>query len=120
MGMPDSASAVETVEVKKRRLRVALRQARVDAKMTQKVAADELVWSTSKIVRIEQGTVPVTPTDVRAMLHLYRITDESRIEDLVDLAKNAREDKGWNTFSDVLSPAGLELFGNEARREGNL
>ena len=111
--MPDSASAVETVEVKKRRLRVALRQARVDAKMTQKVAADELVWSTSKIVRIEQGTVPVTPTDVRAMLHLYRITDESRIEDLVDLAKNAREDKGWNTFSDVLSPAGLELFGNE-------
>ena len=64
MGMPAGPSAVETVEVKKRRLRVALRQARVDAKMTQKVAADELVWSTSKIVRIEQGTVPVTPTDV--------------------------------------------------------
>lgn len=113
MGMPAGPSAVETVEVKKRRLRVALRQARVDAKMTQKVAADELVWSTSKIVRIEQGTVPVTPTDVRAMLHLYRVTDESRIEDLVDLAKNAREDKGWNAFSDVLSSAGLELFGNE-------
>ena len=99
--MPAGPSAVETVEEAKgkRRLRVALRQARVDAKMTQKVAADELVWSTSKIVRIEQGTVPATPTDVRAMLHLYRVTDESRIEDLVDLAKNAREDKGWNAFS---------------------
>jgi transcriptional regulator with XRE-family HTH domain len=107
------ASKTETVEVKKRRLRVALRQARAAAKMTQKVAAEQLVWSTSKIVRIEQGTVPVTPTDVRALLHLYRVTDESRVEELVELAKDAREDKGWSAFNDVLSPAALELFGNE-------
>jgi hypothetical protein len=110
----DGASKTETVEVKKRRLRVALRQARVDAKMTQKAAADQLVWSTSKIVRIEQGTVPVTPTDVRGMLHLYGVADESRVEELVELAKDAREDKGWSAFSDVLSAAGLELFGNES------
>lgn len=111
--MADATSAPETVEVKKRRLRTALRQARVGAEMTQKVAADELVWSTSKIVRIELGTVPVTPTDVRAMLHLYRVSDESQVEDLVELAKTAREDKGWNAFNDVFSPQGLELFGNE-------
>lgn len=111
--MAGDVSRAETVEIKRRRLRIALRQARVDAAMTQRTAAEELVWSTSKIVRIEQGTVPVTPTDVRAMLHLYRITDESRIVELVELAKEAREDKGWSTFSDVLSPASLELFGNE-------
>jgi len=109
----DGAKKTETVEVKKRRLRVALRQARAAATMTQKAAAERLVWSTSKIVRIEQGTVPVTPTDVRALLHLYRVADESRIEELVELAKDAREDKGWSAFSDVLSPAALELFGNE-------
>jgi transcriptional regulator with XRE-family HTH domain len=113
IGVADDASKAETVEVKKRRLRGALRQARVDAKMTQKAAADQLVWSTSKIVRIEQGTVPVTPTDVRALLQLYRAADETRIEELVDLAKDAREDKGWSAFGDVLSPAALELFGNE-------
>lgn len=114
MGPADGgAGKAETVEVKKRRLRVALRQARANATMTQKAAADQLVWSTSKIVRIEQGTVPVTPTDVRALLHLYRVTDESRIEDLVELAKNAREDKGWSAFNDVLSQPALELFGNE-------
>jgi Domain of unknown function (DUF5753)/Helix-turn-helix domain len=112
MIVADVAKA-ETVEVKKRRLRVALRQARLDATMTQKAAAEQLVWSTSKIVRIEQGTVPVAPTDVRAMLHLYGVTDESRVEELVELAKNAREDKGWSAFSDVLSAASLELFGNE-------
>ena len=111
--MPDGAGATESVEVKKRRLREALRQARKEAKLTQRVAANQLVWSTSKIVRIEQGTVPVTPTDVRAMLHLYKVTDESRIEDLVELAKSAREDKGWNAFSDVFSSEGLQLFGNE-------
>jgi len=111
--MADSASKTETVEVKKRRLRVALRQARGDARMTQRAAAEQLVWSISKIVRIEQVTVPVTPTDVRAMLHLYRVTDEPTVEELVELAKDAREDKGWSAFSDVLSLAALELVGNE-------
>jgi transcriptional regulator with XRE-family HTH domain len=108
----DGASKAETVEVKKRRLRGALRQARLDATMTQRAAAEQLVWSTSKIVRIEQGIVPVTPTDVRAMLQLYHV-DESRIKELVELAKDAREDKGWSAFNDVLSQASLELFGNE-------
>jgi transcriptional regulator with XRE-family HTH domain len=113
MDVADGPSKTESVEVKKRRLRVALRQARQDAKLTQQAAAEQLVWSTSKIVRIEQGTVPVAPTDVRAMLHLYRISDEPRIAELVELAKDAREDKGWGTYSDVLAPAGIELFGYE-------
>ena len=82
--------------------------------MTQKAAAEQLVWSNSKIVRIEQGIVPVTPTDVRALLQLYRVTEESRVDQLVELAKNAREDKGWSGFNDVLSLAALELFGNES------
>jgi transcriptional regulator with XRE-family HTH domain len=113
MAMAEDENKPETVEVKKRRLRTALRQARIDAGMTQKAAADALVWSISKIVRIEQGTVPVAPTDVRVMLQLYRVPEASRIEELVRLAKEAREDKGWSTFSDVLSPESLELFGNE-------
>jgi transcriptional regulator with XRE-family HTH domain len=113
MAMPERDDRPETVEVKKRRLRTALRQARLDAGMTQKAAADALVWSVSKIVRIEQGTVPVAPSDVRVMLQLYGATNPSVIQELVDLAKEAREDKGWSTFSDVLSQESLELFGNE-------
>jgi transcriptional regulator with XRE-family HTH domain len=114
MDMVDGPVKTESVEVKKRRLRVALRHARQEAKLTQQASADQLVWSTSKIVRIEQGTVPVTPTDVRAMLHLYGVTDESRVAELVELAKDAREDRGWSTFSDVLAAAGIELFGYES------
>jgi transcriptional regulator with XRE-family HTH domain len=112
--MPEpERSGVETTEIKKRRLRLALRQARTDAHLTQKAAAEDLVWSTSKIVRIEQGTVPVAPTDVRAMLHLYKVTDEAKVNGLVELAKQAREDKGWSVFDDILSPATRELVGNE-------
>lgn len=114
IAVTDGAPEQETVEVKKRRLRTALRQARTDAKLTQKTTADELVWSVSKIVRLEQGIVPVTPSDVRVMLQLYGVTDASRIEELVNLAKQARENKGLSAFSDVLSPEALELFGNES------
>jgi transcriptional regulator with XRE-family HTH domain len=106
-------SSRDSVEVTKRRLRTALRQARVESSMTQRAAADALVWSTSKIVRIEQGTVPVAPTDVRAMLQTYGIADDNRIRELVELAKEARETKGWSQFNDVLSQESLELFGNE-------
>ena len=114
MAMPERANRPETMEVKKRRLRTTLRQARLDAKMTQKAAADALVWSVSKVVRIEQGIVPVAPGDVRVLLQLYGVTDSSAVQDLADLAKEAREDKGWATFGDVLSQESLDLFGNES------
>src|ERR1700733_12875967 len=103
----------ETIEVKKRRLRTALREARMHKGMTQKAAADELVWSVSKIVRIEQGTVPVTPSDVRVMLQLYGVTGEAEVSELVDFAKEAREGKGYSTFGDILSKESLDLFGSE-------
>jgi transcriptional regulator with XRE-family HTH domain len=105
--------APETIEVKKRRLRTALRDARAQREMTQRAAATELVWSVSKIVRIEQGTVPVTPSDVRVMLQLYGVTDEAEVNELVNLAKESREGKGWSAFGDIISPESLDLFGSE-------
>jgi transcriptional regulator with XRE-family HTH domain len=119
--MAELDTTPETVEVKKRRLRTALRDARAKKGMTQRAAADELVWSVSKIVRIEQGTVPVTPSDVRVMLQLYGVTGEARVNELVNLAKEvreglskeAREGKGWSTFGDILSQESLDLFGSE-------
>jgi transcriptional regulator with XRE-family HTH domain len=103
----------ETVEVKRRRLRIALRDARNESDMTQKAAASQLSWSTSKIVRIEQGAVPVTPIDVRAMLSLYGVTDAEYVESLAVLAIEARESKGFKEYADVFSPDAIELFGSE-------
>ena len=103
----------ETIEVKRRRLRAAIRQYRLDAGRTQKQAADELGWSISKIVRVEQGAVPIAPSDVRAMLHLYGEADAGRMEQLVGLAKEAREQKGFAEYSDIASQEYQELLGLE-------
>lgn len=73
-----------------RRLRAALRQARKDAGLTQGHVADQHDWSLSKVVRIEVGSVPVSPVDVRAMLTSYGIQDESVINRLVELARQCR------------------------------
>ena len=106
------ASSPEPVDVTKRRIRSELRAARNRVGLTRKAVANQLVWSTSKIVRIELGTVPVTPTVVQVLMQLYK-ANEQDIEAMVELAKQAREGKGWAEYSEILSQASLELFANE-------
>lgn len=77
--------------VKRRRLRTELRKARLEADLTQDQVADEMDWSPSKIIRIEAGSVGVSTNDMRALLRLYDIHDPDRIEELLTLAKMARE-----------------------------
>jgi transcriptional regulator with XRE-family HTH domain len=104
----------EPVEVKKRRLRTTLRNLRSGAGLTQKQAATKLYWSVSKVVRIEQGTVPVTPSDVTVMLLAYGVSNQEFADELVSQAADVRVDKGWASFSDVLSEPAIELIGSEA------
>ncbi len=103
----------EAPEVMRRRLRLALRQAREEVGLTQKETAANLYWSVSKIIRIEQGVVPVAPTDVRALLALYAVTDKEKVDSLVDLALGSKK-QPWDDYKGVYSPAALTLFGNES------
>jgi transcriptional regulator with XRE-family HTH domain len=93
-------------------LRIILRNARVAANKTQKQAAAELYWSTSKLMRLENGAVRVTVTDLRALLSLYGITDEGRVDELVGMARIARYHH-WTTYRDVLSPEFIAYLGYE-------
>jgi transcriptional regulator with XRE-family HTH domain len=114
IGLPGSQSKVsDNPEVKRRRLRVALRQERDAANLTQKEAAEALDWSVSKIIRIEQGAVAVTVTDLRTLLDIYKVTDEKREAELVELARGSRN-QAWSEYKDIYSPAARTLFGNEA------
>jgi transcriptional regulator with XRE-family HTH domain len=94
-------------------LRLALRAAREQASKTQKMVADELYWSVSKIVRIEQGTVPVAPSDVRLLLHVYGIVDTAHVADMVSLAQAARARDQWARFKDYITAEAIALFANE-------
>lgn len=112
--MNDSqAVAIETPELMRRRLKAALRQARDDAGITQQDAADSLEWSVSKIIRIEQGAVGVSATDLRALLALYRIDDPARADELALLARGSRTREKWSQYRDVYGRESLTLFGTE-------
>jgi transcriptional regulator with XRE-family HTH domain len=102
----------QTPEIMRRRLRSALRQAREAAELTQRAAAEAMEWSVSKIIRIEQGTVAITPIDLRALLETYGVKDEKRVLELTDLARGSKR-QPWSEYKDVYSQAALDLFGNE-------
>jgi transcriptional regulator with XRE-family HTH domain len=70
-----------------RKLLGELRQAREVLKLTQDSVADALDWSTSKVIRIEQGKSGISVTDLRALLLHYGITEPGRVDELVDLAR---------------------------------
>jgi transcriptional regulator with XRE-family HTH domain len=89
--------------VQGRRLRVALRDARQAKRLTQKEVARTLEWSPSKLLRIENGAVSVTTTDLKALLNVYGITEQQRVDELVEMARIAKR-QPWATYRDVLTP----------------
>ncbi|MGI5505856.1 helix-turn-helix domain-containing protein [Lentzea sp. CA-135723] len=64
-----------------------MRQAREARKLTQDSVADALDWSSSKVIRIEQGRSGISVTDLRALLLHYGITESGRVDELVELAR---------------------------------
>src|SRR5262252_1823693 len=95
--------------VQARRLRTVLKQARLDAELTQEQAATALEWSLSKVVRIESGVVRVSTTDLRAMLDQYKITDPRRVADLLSMARAARQPRWWSKYREFASQRYLEF-----------
>jgi transcriptional regulator with XRE-family HTH domain len=81
----------ETPVVSMRRLQAELRRFRDEAGLTQKSVAIEMGWSTSKVVRMETGTVNISPSDLRALLHFYGIDDAGRTEDLLAITRQKGE-----------------------------
>lgn len=95
------------------RLRGELRRLRVAARLTQRVVADALDWSQSKIVRIESGAVGVSSTDLRALLALYGVTDAVRIDEMVEWGRMRRQHSWWDDY-DLLDQHFKTFLGLEA------
>jgi len=90
--------------VERRRLRLELRQARQDARLTQDEVARGMYWSLSKVIRIEAGSVSISVNDLKALLHLYGVTDRQIISALVERASIARQWTFWTRYHDALAP----------------
>lgn len=95
--------------IRRRRLGQELRRLRDEAGITIDTVAERLECSASKISRIETGHTTATPRDVRDMLLIYGVS-EAESEELVQIAREARQKGWWHPFNPVLSGAyvGLE------------
>jgi hypothetical protein len=102
--------------VRRRRLGLELRRFREGQGVTIEVVADALGCSTSKISRIETGHTTATPRDVQAMLDVYGISGGAA-DELVNIAREARQKGWWHPYSAVLTGAyvGLEAAANRLR-----
>lgn len=88
--MTEAVSSNVSPTVARRRVRLALREARESANLTQLEVAEEMEWSLSKVIRIENGDVSISPNDLRPLLGYLKIKDRMQINALIADAKIAR------------------------------
>jgi transcriptional regulator with XRE-family HTH domain len=100
--------------VQRRRLRAELRRIRLGMNQTQEQVAAAMDWSLSKLIRIENGSVNISTNDLKVLLDYYGIVDDRRMEELVALAKAARERSWWSVYRDVASPQLLQFIEYQA------
>jgi transcriptional regulator with XRE-family HTH domain len=102
--------------VRRRRLGLELRRLRDAAGVTIEMVAERLECSSSKISRIETGHTSATPRDVRDMLAIYGIVGPPA-EDLMQVAREARQKGWWHLYGTVLTGAyvGLEAAASWVR-----
>jgi len=108
--MADSTSPL----VLRRRLATELRNARQEKNQTQEQVATAMVWSPSKVIRIENAASSISINDLKALLPFYGITDEKQTAELVALATEARKRTWWRSYSHVAPSSLIELIEYES------
>ncbi|MEV8632919.1 helix-turn-helix transcriptional regulator [Streptosporangium sp. NPDC051023] len=88
--------------VRHRRLLQELRRLRGEAGLKQEEVAAHMDWSTSRMTKVEGGTLRISVNDVRAMLQLYGLREGAKYEALLQLAKQAKERGWWHAYNDVI------------------
>ncbi|MFC7547259.1 helix-turn-helix domain-containing protein [Plantactinospora sp. GCM10030261] len=102
--------------IRRRRLGAELRRRRESAGVTIEMVAEQLECSASKVSRIETGHTSATPRDVRDMLAIYGV-EGAECDELVQIAREARQKGWWHPYSTVLTGAyvGLEAAAGSIR-----
>ncbi len=96
----------------RRRLRLAVRKAREASGLTQGQVAEQLSWSISKVNRMENGEVTISPTDLSALLNLFGVNDREVVNEMSRDAKAAKQRGWWHEarYREHVTPAALQLF----------
>lgn len=97
----------------RRQLRVELKHLRAKAELTQRQVAVALDWSPSKIIRIENGSVGISVTDLKALAVEYGMTDGNTLDKLAEMARGSKK-QPFVDYRDVLSTETIRYLGYEA------
>jgi transcriptional regulator with XRE-family HTH domain len=79
-------------------LRQALKRLRQAAVQQQDQVAGSLGWPVSKLIRIENGNIPILGTDLEALLRLYQVTEPERVDELTAWARDVGVPGWWERF----------------------
>jgi transcriptional regulator with XRE-family HTH domain len=82
-------------------LRNELVRLRKDSELTQEQVAEDLEWSPSKLLRVENGHSSITKVDLGALLTEYGVTSETQRDRLQALNRGAREKGWWHGYRDA-------------------
>lgn len=85
--------------LRRRELGVRLRSMRLDHGLTVEQVAEQLLCSPSKVSRMETGQRAATQRDVRDLCDLYGVTDPAKREQLMELAREAKQVGWWQGYS---------------------
>jgi transcriptional regulator with XRE-family HTH domain len=91
-------SEVRSPTVRRRELGALLRKLRTEKGLTVEQAADRLLFSMSKLSRMETGHGVATPRDVRDLCDLYGVTDEAERDHMMNLAAEAKQQAWWQSY----------------------
>ncbi|MEU5553384.1 helix-turn-helix transcriptional regulator [Micromonospora sp. NPDC047793] len=97
----------------RRRLRLVLRQLRLERGLSLEDVRQEMDWSLSKVTRIENGSVSISVNDLRALLDFYQVHDTSQARDLLGLARLARKRHWAAEYREFVSPSYMDFLGYE-------
>jgi transcriptional regulator with XRE-family HTH domain len=104
-----SVPEVRSPTVRRRELGALLRALRLEKGLTVEQAAERLMFSMSKLSRMETGHGVATPRDIRDLCDLYSVADEAERERMMQLAREGKQQAWWQSYELVYATyAGLE------------
>jgi transcriptional regulator with XRE-family HTH domain len=89
---------VRSPTVRRRELGALLRKLRTEKGLTVEQAADQLMFSMSKLSRMETGHGAPSRRDVRDLCALYEVTDEAERKRMMNLAVEGRQAGWWQSY----------------------
>jgi transcriptional regulator with XRE-family HTH domain len=89
---------VRSPTVRRRELGALLRGLRLKQRLTVERAAEQLMFSMSKLSRIETGHGVPTARDLRDLCELYSVTGEAERDRMAKLAAEGRQQAWWQSY----------------------